>query len=302
MVIEIVPAKARAKTIASLRILVESPRYLLLHGFYKEASNIMKNAAKLNNKPAPEGKLVASVKISGGTVKDLFKPAYRRITLIVWLITFTITTMYFGTIWMVPLLVNVDRCSLAKGPARYACRCKVIKTANIIGIITGGLGEPIGALIAFTLIDRLGRKRSLILGFFVTGISFVLLMLCTSYVTIITNSKSRDNFNLISLALFCYRGIRYALILLIRSCNCYLLDISYIYISEIYPNKFRATGLGTARAFAGLGNVLSSFIGQALFLASDIAALATFTGLSLVGLMCSLTITVETKGRLLKVS
>ncbi|EDV19403.1 uncharacterized protein TRIADDRAFT_62146 [Trichoplax adhaerens] len=174
--------------------------------------------------------------------------------------------MYFGTIWMVPLLVNVDRCSLAKGPARYACRCKEIKTANIIGIIIGGLGEPIG------------------------------------YVTIITNSKSRDNFNLISLALFCYRGIRYALILLIRSCNCYLLDISYIYISEIYPTKFRATGLGTARAFAGLGNVLSPFIGQALFLASDIAALATFTGLSLVGLVCSLTITVETKGRLLKVS
>ncbi|EDV19402.1 uncharacterized protein TRIADDRAFT_62145 [Trichoplax adhaerens] len=63
MVIEIVPAKARAKTIASLRTLVESPRYLLLHGFYKEASNIMKNAAKLNNKPAPEGKLVASVEV-----------------------------------------------------------------------------------------------------------------------------------------------------------------------------------------------------------------------------------------------
>ncbi|EDV19406.1 uncharacterized protein TRIADDRAFT_62149 [Trichoplax adhaerens] len=232
--------------------IVESPRYLLLQEFKGEVSKIIEDAARLNNRPTPNGNLVANFEQSDGKFKDLFKPAYIRTTINLWLITFCMITIYFGAVWVTPLLAKVDSCNSKQGATGIRCHCKEMGPANIIAIIISGLGEPFGVII-----------------------------ICKNWSL---------NF------------VRYAFILLTRSCACFLTDVPFIYTSEIYPTKFRAIGLGSATSFSGLGNIFSSFIGQALFSVSNTATLATFAGIAAIAVICSLLIKVETKGTLLKVS
>ncbi|RDD37905.1 putative transporter svop-1, partial [Trichoplax sp. H2] len=246
-------------------LLVESPRYLLLHGFRKEAKDIIINIAKMNRKPAPEGNLITIVE--GGAFTDLFKPVYRKRTIILWIITLAVKTIFFGAVWMAPLLVKVDRCETARqGATRMRCQCKEIDLQNILSMVIGGLGEPI----AFIFVDWIGRRKSLILGLFISGVSSLLLTICAN------------------------RIVRYALVLLMRSSSCFLVDVFLIYI------LLKAIGLGAATSFGGLGNILSIFLGQVLFATSDIAALVALAIMAALAIIFCLMIPAETKGTLLK--
>ncbi|EDV19405.1 uncharacterized protein TRIADDRAFT_62148 [Trichoplax adhaerens] len=80
-------------------------------------------------------------------------------------IRLAVKTIFFGAVWMAPLLVKVDRCETARqGATRMRCQCKEIDLQNILSMVIGGLGEPIGGVIAFIFVDWIGRRKSLILG------------------------------------------------------------------------------------------------------------------------------------------
>ncbi|RDD39092.1 Synaptic vesicle 2-related protein [Trichoplax sp. H2] len=318
MLTELVPSKTRAKSIISLQVfvfigmsfegllaylllvplgwrmllvistvpllaflllsprLVESPRFLLLTGKRKEATDILEKGAKANNKSIPEGILVADLETDRGRFKDLFSPSYRTLTFMLWWIWIASVTLYYSTILMTPALTKVTRCGHGDGNEIVHCRCKQVTNSDIVAIIIASIGELLGGLVAFLLIDRLGRKRTLAFGFILAMLSYLLLIICAD------------------------RTTKYGLTLFSRSCGSGLSLLCYVYSPEVYPTKFRAVGIGTANAVGRIGAILSPFIAQVLFSASDILALVVAAGFALVGAICSLFLPLETKGRLLQ--
>ncbi|EDV19396.1 uncharacterized protein TRIADDRAFT_33661 [Trichoplax adhaerens] len=318
MLTELVPSKTRAKSIISLQVfvfigmsfegllaylllvplgwrmllvistvpllaflllsprLVESPRFLLLTGKRKEATDILEKGAKANNKSIPEGILVADLETDRGRFKDLFSPSYRTLTFMLWWIWIASVTLYYSTILMTPATYSFASLGHGDGNEIVHCRCKQVTNSDIVAIIIASIGELLGIFVAFLLIDRLGRKRTLAFGFILAMLSYLLLIICADR---------------------CLINVHFFIAFI---SIVYLL--CYVYSPEVYPTKFRAVGIGTANAVGRIGAILSPFIAQVLFSASDILALAVAAGFALVGAICSLFLPLETKGRLLQVS
>merc|ERR1712216_530245 len=103
------------------------------------------------------------------------------------------------------------------------------------------------------MIDRLGRRLTLIIAF--SLMSFFLLCLMAVHNRVWWET----------IAIFCARACA----------NC-AFTVVYISTGEMYPTAIRSTGLGTASAMARIGGFAAPFVSAVLFDASEIAALLVF--------------------------
>ena len=84
----------------------------------------------------------------------------------------------------------------------------------------------------------------------------------------------------------------------IISCSTQSLSL---YSLEYYPTSIRAIGLGSCSAISRLGAMSTAFVAQLLFKMAPHVSLSIYTFFSLVAVALSLTLTIETKGRILYV-
>merc|ERR1712216_619735 len=103
------------------------------------------------------------------------------------------------------------------------------------------------------MIDRLGRRLTLVAAFSGTALFMFALVFLHGYVWWET------------FAIFCARA----------AANC-AFTVVYINTGEMYPTAIRSTGLGTASAMARIGGFAAPFVSAVLFDASEIAALLVF--------------------------
>merc|ERR1740138_488006 len=103
------------------------------------------------------------------------------------------------------------------------------------------------------MIDRLGRRLTLVAAFSGTALFMFALVFLHGYVWWET------------FAIFCARA----------AANC-AFTVVYINTGEMYPTAIRSTGLGTASAMARVGGFSAPFIADVLFEASRTAALMVF--------------------------
>jgi MFS transporter, putative metabolite:H+ symporter len=202
-------------------MLRESPRWLMSRGRGREAEaivNEMESAAGVTSAAMPVATNVEEVPVAKGGWRDIFAPAYRGRTLVVWVLWFCTYLVANGlNNWLPTLYRTVYHLDL-KTALRAASMTNITQVILTLGC-------------AF-LVDRIGRKPWTLVAYAVAGLLFLILGLGD------TTTVGRVGV----FATLAYGVLSTVNILLI------------LYTPEIYPTRVRAVGTGIGTAWLRLGS------------------------------------------------
>ncbi|KAJ3603925.1 hypothetical protein NHX12_028666 [Muraenolepis orangiensis] len=162
--------------------LPESARYDVLTGNQDKALATLKRIAAENGVPMPLGKLVAARQESRGKFQDLFSPHFRCTTVLLWFIWFSNAFSYYGLVLLTPELfqesvtcgVSQDR----RAEPRCSLECKNLNSDDYKDLLWTTLSEFPGLLVTLWAIDRLGRRKTMALCFFIYSLCIIPLYAC----------------------------------------------------------------------------------------------------------------------------
>ncbi|EMP37157.1 Synaptic vesicle 2-related protein [Chelonia mydas] len=163
--------------------LPESARYDVLSGNQEKAIATLKRIAAENGAPMPLGKLIISRQEDRGKMRDLFTPQFRWTTLLLWLIWFSNAFSYYGLVLLTTELFQAgDVCSISSRrkavKAKCSLACEYLTEEDYTDLLWTTLSEFPGVLVTLWIIDRIGRKKTMALSFFVFSFCSLLLFLC----------------------------------------------------------------------------------------------------------------------------
>jgi putative MFS transporter len=206
----------------------ESPRWCVAMGRTEEAERTLTRfetaVAKASGRPLPPPDPSAITAATGPATMpllELFHATYRRRTVMMWSVWFCTLLGYYGiTTWMGKLLSDAG----------------MTTATSIAYVVLMALWGVPGFLIASVLLERLGRKP-VIAGFILmsAAAAYVYGGATTTAELLITGSVMQ----------FFFFGMWSAL---------------YAYTPEVFPNRARATGCGTASAMGRLGALVGPLL------------------------------------------
>ena len=242
----------------------ESPRYLLAKGEQDKAVAIVAKIADYNNTTLPNGSLHGRQKSKVEQQEqqstlcekstEIFFGKNQHDTILLLVIWFSNACCYYGTVLLTTeLLVLRKRENEGSGGEVYmntnhtcvGTSCDILCSDVFEGrdfgqILVSALGETPGMLLTLVIVDRLGRRLSQTILFFI-GALLVIILGC------VARSETGD-----SIILFLLRAIYIG-----------TFTVVYIYTPERYSTKVRSTAMGFLVAFSRFGGMLSPFISQA---------------------------------------
>ncbi|KAM8742834.1 synaptic vesicle 2-related protein [Acanthopagrus schlegelii] len=257
--------------------LPESPRFDRLMGKTEKAMATLTRIAKENGKELPKGKMAACKKNDRGRLKDLFSPQYWRTTLLLCFIWFVNAFSYYGIVLLTTeLFQSKDLCETTQGAKiepNCSLECKYLTSADYKDLLWTSLAEFPGLLVILLLVDRIGRKKSLAVCFFM--------------------------FSLCCLPLYACIG-RLALTIFIFIARAFIsggYQVVFVYTPEVFPTENRALAMGTCSAMARVGSLITPFVAQVLLRSSVYLTLSIYLCCSLLAGIASLILPIETLGR-----
>ena len=156
-------------------------------------------------------------------------------------------------------------------------------SSSLLQTVGIGVINVLSVLLAIGLVDKLGRRRLLLFGSAVMGLSLVAVALCFRY----------EYFDHYLVLIF--------MLLYVGSFGCTLGAVTWVFLSEVFPNRIR----GLAMAVATLALWLSNFVVTYTFpimteRLGTAATLLTYAGACVLAFMYTLWRVPETKGRTLE--
>ncbi|XP_051887818.1 synaptic vesicle 2-related protein isoform X2 [Pristis pectinata] len=247
--------------------LPESARYDVLSGNQEKALATLKRIATENGAPMPLGKLIVARQEDRGRIQDLFTPEFRMTTILLWFIWFSNAFSYYGLVLLTTeLFQEGDVCSMTAGgrkpEGRCSLECKYLNATDYTDLLWTTLSEFPGVLVTLWIIDRIGRKKTMAVSFFIFSFFALLLFACVGRA-------------------FISGGFQAA----------------YVYTPEVYPTATRALGLGTCSGMARVGALITPFIAQVMLESSVYLTLSVYSGCCLLAALASCFLPIETMGR-----
>ncbi len=202
----------------------ESPRYLLSIGRKDEAIKL----AEKYGVPLPEIRPRISM-LEG--LKKLFAPDYKKVTIGLWILWFTITMGYYGIfIWYPKLLVQRGTELGFQSLSLY------LSKHRLDYLLVTTLAQIPGYYSAAYLVDKIGRKKVLFTYMVFTGI-----------------------------AAFALAGVRDVELFILAGITLSFFDLGawaalYTYTPEQYPTNIRVMGTAWASTIGRLGGIIGPYI------------------------------------------
>ena len=138
------------------------------------------------------------------------------------------------------------------------------------------LAEFPGLLVAFVVIDKIGRRMCLVLGFGCATVSFLMLSVCTS------------------------RTVSVVFLFVVRALMLAVFQTIFVYTAELLPTNVRAVGLGTSTMFARFGAMATPFVAQVLIHQSYYVVVCVYAVPLLLCTVASLMLKMETNQMILQ--
>lgn len=253
------------------RTVHESPRWLENRGRHEEALQIIeKIEAEFTQRgiklppPAPSRAPAATQRPAtfGETFKALFSPSLRRVTIMSWILWFSVTfSIYLFFTWIPGLLVE---------------RGMTISKSFSFSLIIYCAQIP-GYFSAAWICERIGRQYTIVLYMVGSAVSAISL----AYV------QTDQQVLIMSIMLsFFINGVSAG---------------EYAYTPEVFPTRVRATGVGSASAFGRIGAISSPIlVGYIYPVAGFGGVFGMTTAVLICGALAVLFLGINTKGRSLE--
>lgn len=242
--------------------LPESIRFLLLRGRMAEAEGVARHFSDID--PATIKAVSGKAAEQDAKLSDLARGGYLKTTAALWIMQFSGGATFIGMLVWLPSIFIKTGFSLVRS---------FVYTAAITG--AGALGNVLGGF----LLDRIGRRATLG-GAFVLGAAFMLLWSFTASETMLVILGCLTAF-------FAFGAAGGPL---------------FVYTSEVYPTRFRATGTGWAAGWQRIGGILAPLV-LGYVVASGVSNFGFFAILSatlFVGGIAMLLLGYETRGKSLE--
>lgn len=252
------------------RHLPESPHYLERVGRAEEARSIVtmieKSCGVVPQKAKKKPQNLPVETTNRASFSELWSSRYFRRTLTLWILWFGINFSYYGIVTWLPSLM------VGKGFA-------IIKSFEYVLIMT--LGQIPGYFSAAYLVEKIGRKATLVSYLALSGAAAYMFSLSTTANEIIWWGVAVYFFNLGAW------GVLYA------------------YTPEMYPTAIRATGSGWASFCGRIGAIIAPMVvGWMIVIMGQAAAypliFILFTSVFLITALGMLFLGIETKGKTLE--
>lgn len=262
------------------RWLPESPRYLITAGEKEKGMEVLERMARINGSKLPPGTLkIETQTVERVKIQVLFNSEYRLTTLLLWLTFFTSGFLYYGVVLMSAQVLQQVRpdesiCDLESlSTATTECGCQLLTVNDYMNLLWTTVAEYPGILFTMLFMERLGRKKTLAVEFFIIAACLGLMFICTG------------------------RTLLLVLLFLARGMSLGVFQGFFVYAPEVYPTVIRSLGFGFCSTWARFGGMLTPYIAQVLLRVSWNLSLVVYISLSLMSLVATLLLPYETKGR-----
>lgn len=199
----------------------ESPRYLMSAGKTEEAVKVVRWMETQCGQPEAKLSLTTAAPAGRVSIADLWYGKLARRTAMLWILWFTMVYSYYGIFtWLPSLLVSHGM--------------QITKSFEYTMYIT--LAQIPGYFSAALLVDRIGRKKTLVPYLFGCAIAAYLFGTASTPAQIILYGCMISFFNLGAWG------------------------VVYTYTPELYSTDIRATGAGTAVAVGRIGGILAPLV------------------------------------------
>ena len=285
-----------------------SPRYLLASNEVDKAYKVLEAAARQNCRQLPPGQLVLvkrshatgeeapildtegeeeedSTATPGspvhpkrqrkGNLLELFSPKYLLTTLVLLMVWFGAGFGYYGAVLVTTELFVYDNHCGTSNVTESIFTCRVLRRADYLGFLITSVAEFPGLIATLILSDTIGRKLTMTSEFLLSGIFFLLLLICTG-----TND----------------RIVKTVFLFGIRGSITGAFQAAYVYTPEAYPTRIRALALSLCSMMARMGAILTPFIATVLLQTNFYATVLMYAGVAFASAVFSFLLRYETKG------
>jgi putative MFS transporter len=235
----------------------ESPYHLSRQGRGVEARMVFERMARHNGRQLPPGEIASEAR-RRQPVWNLFRPDLARTSVLILCVWLLVSAAYYGVFVWLPI-------ELGKGGFGFV--------RGFDFLVWLALAQLPGYALAAVLVERIGRRRTLI-GFLLLSALGCLLFTLAANETLVAASLL-----LLSFALLGTWGAMYA------------------YTPELYPTELRGTGMGTAGAMARIGGLLAPTVIALVVAVSFQTAIGLFAGLLALGAVAAFLIPTETRAK-----
>jgi sugar porter (SP) family MFS transporter len=210
-----------------LLLVPETPRWLVKKGRNHQAAEILK---KISRQQSPEKQLAEIEKSfhhNKVSFKQLFNRSYKAVLFIgIMVAIFQQVTGINSILYYAPVIFK---------------QTVVNSSSSLLQTIGIGVVNVIATFIAIGLVDKVGRRKFLLAGALVMGISLTAVALCFQY------SYFENYVVLIFMLLY------------VAAFGCTLGAVTWVYLSEIFPNLIRGLALSIATLSLWLADFLVTY-------------------------------------------